>query len=252
MRVACILPTLGKNLAWLEKSMSSVYEQDSEVIRILAVETITIDLQALCEKYDFGIFKCSARGVFGVLNEVLMKKHTEFDAFFFLGDDDILHSGAVKSLMDSLNEKKLDIVYGKINYIDENGTQLFLNHALPFSKHLLRFFPNLIPNPGTIIKTEVWRKLEGYDPRYKYAADLDFWIRSRKNFRIGTTRYLAASFRYHDNSLTGANREHSTRESEEIRVAGLNPIIRNITYLIQHMLTILGEFWFKHLLRRNS
>ena len=252
MRIVCILPTLGRNLDWLEESMSSVHSQDALVSGILATDKIGFELKYLCEKYDFEILKTSSKGVFAVINEVLNIKHEDFDAYFFLGDDDLMHASAVRNLCAILQKGNLDIAYGKINYIDEDGSEIFINHAFSISKHFLRIFPNLIPNPGTIIKMEVWKKLGGYNLNYKYAADLDFWIRSRKDFRIGATKHLVASFRYHDNSLTGGNRDSSRKEAEEIRVAGLNILNRKIVFSIQHLSTIVGEFWFRHLLNRKK
>ena len=252
MKVVCILPTLGRNLDWLEASMISVFRQECAVSGILATDSICPALESLCAKYNFEIMECSSRGVFAVINEVLNEKHKDFDVFFFLGDDDLLQAGGVRNLMETLKAENLDIVYGKIIYIDEDGTEMFVNHAFSGSKYLLRVMPNLIPNPGTIIRTEVWKKLGGYNTNYKYASDLDFWIRSRKQFRIGVNKNLVASFRYHDNSLTGGNRDSSTREAEAIRIAGLNQVNRRIIYAIQHASTIFGEFWFRHLLMQKK
>ncbi len=116
------------------------------------------------------------------------------------------------------------MVYGKCQYNDPMGIPLWINHSGRLASRIMGFGPQLVPQPGSLFKREIFNSVGGLDPRYQFAFDLDLFLRIR---RIGIIDYipeLLAQFRWHSGSLSVSSRTESVTEASLIRVKALPPM----------------------------
>jgi GT2 family glycosyltransferase len=91
------------------------------------------------------------------------------------------------------------------------------NSGYPRLHRFLSWVPNLIPNPGTLISVAAWKKVGGYNEAYRWAGDLDFWLKIRKFGEIKFVDVPMSYFRWHEDSITAGQRELSLAEATIIR-----------------------------------
>jgi GT2 family glycosyltransferase len=103
------------------------------------------------------------------------------------------------------------------------------------------WIPNLIPNPGTLISVEAWQKVGGYDEVYKWAGDLDFWIKVRQLGQIKFVDVPMSYFRWHEDSLTAGQRDLSIAEATLVRTSHTKWYLLWFRKLWEFLLTNLGE-----------
>lgn len=106
-----------------------------------------------------------------------------------------------------------------------------MNKSGKFAVPLLRFGPQLIPQPGSLFLRVAFNAVGALDPNYKQAFDLDLLIKLSK---IGKIQYIPvqlSSFRWHNESLSVGNRKTSTTEAKLIRQLALPKPIRRISAL---------------------
>jgi hypothetical protein len=161
----------------------------------------------------------------------------------WLGDDDLLMPDAMQVAFQALeSDPEIGLVYGACQYIDSAGNDLWLQNSGAWAAKLLRFGPQLIPQPGALYRRDAFEKVGGLDATYGLAFDFKLFLELSK---ISKTKYLGqtlSKFRWHKDSLSVSKRRQSVSEASKIRVSSLSrklrwlsPIwewpIREITYL---------------------
>jgi GT2 family glycosyltransferase len=158
-------------------------------------------------------------GLSGALNAGLAASRPENRYFAWLGDDDLLTPGsllATTSALDSTPEAVL--AYGWCDYIDEADEIVFRSRAGRLARLILPFGPNLIPQPGSLMRYDAVRAVGGLDETIKLAMDLDLFLRLRKQGRFVSLPRTLACFRWHADSATVSNGELSMEESDRVRM----------------------------------
>jgi len=147
--------------------------------------------------------------------------------FNWLGDDDTLTANSLSKSSAILEQKSTYVgVFGKCQYMNETGEPIWMNKSGKFAVPLIRFGPQLIPQPGALFRRSAFNQVGGLNPHYKLAFDLDLLF---KLSRLGKIVYLPlhlASFRWHSDSLTVHKRALSVREAKEIRQLALPNFLR--------------------------
>jgi hypothetical protein len=118
------------------------------------------------------------------------------------------------------------MVYGKCEYIDRSGNKITTNRSGNYARFLMRFGPQLVSQPGSLIRKEAYLAAGGLNHGYKCAFDLDLFIKLQKFGKMHYTPAVLASFRWHADSLTVASRSESVKEAREIRTSALPFYIR--------------------------
>jgi len=106
-----------------------------------------------------------------------------------------------------------------------------MNKSGRFAVPLLRFGPQLIPQPGSLFLRSAFNAVGGLDPNYRQAFDLDLLIKLSK---IGKIKYIPvqlSSFRWHGESLSVGSRKTSVSEAKMIRQLNLPSFLRPISPL---------------------
>jgi hypothetical protein len=148
----------------------------------------------------------------------------------WLGDDDLLCPRSISLTVECLRlDPYASMVYGGCNYIDEDGNPLWTNKSGRYAKVLMRCGPQLIPQPGALFRRDAYEQIGGLNSQYKWAFDLDLFLRLSKWGKFHFIPHTLANFRWHDGSLSVGGRQGSVKEASEIRTAALPKQLRSIS-----------------------
>jgi GT2 family glycosyltransferase len=149
----------------------------------------------------------------------------------WLGDDDILKPETLETLAKEFSKPSVVLVYGHCDYIDDNGQKMWSSPTGQFAARILRFGPDLIPQPGALFRRDSFNRVGGLSPDFGWAFDFDLLI---KLSRIGKLQFVpltVSGFRWHSDSLTVRARWKSVGEASRVRRSHLPPPLRPISFL---------------------
>jgi glycosyltransferase involved in cell wall biosynthesis len=231
--VLIVLPTLGERIETLRETLESVVEQRRDVALTLVVVTPPGAEQAreLARSFGAVVVDDPKEGISEAINCGLRTRTTE-PYYTWMGDDDLFRPGGMRTLK-SMMDKRPDAVvaYGGCDYIDPEGRTIGISNAGALALFLLPWGPDLIPNPGTIIRFDALEAIGGFDRTLKFAMDLDAFLKLRKYGKFIFTRQSTSAFRWHPDSLTVANRLKSSLEAESVKRRHLPAPLRSISGL---------------------
>lgn len=239
MQTGIVVPTLGTRFEYLKLCLDSIRKAGTSFILIVAPrDQVFIDQldESLFDQVVFdpnlGLAAAIDLGIRSLPSSVLFVN--------WLGDDDLLSPNSLKISSEVLrSDPRIVLVYGGCNYIDENSNLLWSNRSGRFAPYLLKFGPQLIPQPGALMRRDVYMSIGGLNSVYKWAFDLDLFIRLR---RIGRFRFIdstLASFRWHEGSLSVGTRRGSVNEASRIRRNAHPRILQILSLLWEYPLRIL-------------
>ncbi len=229
--ILVILPTLGDRLETLQETLDSIELQRKDVTLTLAVVAPVSATAAreLAARYGALIVDDPKHGISAAINCGIDARDGE-SYYAWIGDDDLFRPGGLlklKSMLDA--DASAVLAYGGCDYIDPSGAVLAVSNAAGLAKFLLPWGPDLIPHPGTMIRLDALQAIGGFDVTLKYAMDLDAFLKLRSSGRFIWTRDSVSAFRWHPDSLTVANRLHSSRESEAVKKKHLPRVLRPVS-----------------------
>lgn len=225
-RVGIVVPTLGTRPDYLCQCLLSIRATSDARIHIVAPSSV--DFATVIEPGLFdAVINDPGLGLAAAIDVGLKSFPDSVVYVNWLGDDDELIVGSLHRTMSVLEgDSRIALVYGGCEYIDSEGKSLWVNKSGTYAKYLMRFGPQLIPQPGALFRRDAYEQIGGLDNRYKWAFDLDLMIRL---LRVGKLRFLPTTlgrFRWHEGSLSVGGRQGSVREASEIRIAALPAVVR--------------------------
>ncbi len=124
--------------------------------------------------------------------------------FAWLNSDDIYKPDAVGEAVDYLlQHPQVGMVYGDLDFIDENNRVIGKFPAAQTNLKLLRRGYVHIPQPSAFFRADHWHKVAPLDDSFYFAMDYDLWVRLA---RLTKFKYLPgktwASFRLHSGAKT--------------------------------------------------
>jgi hypothetical protein len=150
----------------------------------------------------------------------------------WLGDDDLLEPGSLAATVGGLDSHPdASVAFGACRYIDDDGRELWISRAGVWGTRVLSWGPDLIPQPGMLVRSSAWRAIGGLDTSYTMAFDLDLLLRLRRIGPLVDVGQIVSSFRWHRDSLTVDNRDRNLAESERAKRAALGPVARRCAWM---------------------
>jgi hypothetical protein len=225
-----VIPTIGTRLNFLERCLSSIREQGMPV-DIVIVAPIRHEIQLLADRFEASLIP-DPGSLAGAINLGVdsAKAHHEF--VNWLGDDDLLEPGTMPVLVNALDSDTSAVVaYGSCRYIDENDVELWISKAGPWANRILKWGPDLIPQPGMLVRRSAWNQVGGVDETFRFAFDLDLLLKLQRIGSLIDIGIVVSSFRWHGDSLTVGDRTASLDESQEAKRRALGPIARRLAWL---------------------
>lgn len=150
----------------------------------------------------------------------------------WIGDDDLLTPGSLNEASARLAQSDEPVlVFGGCEYIDQNGKPIFTNKSGQWAVLLLRFGPQLIPQPGALYRRDAFERIGGLSNKFGWAFDFElFYSLSEIGKAVFIPRVLA-NFRWHPGSLSVSRRRESVTEASAVRKAHLPNFLRPISEL---------------------
>ena len=217
--VGIVIPTLGNRDRFLKQSINSIRTSASAVHICLVAPKAFLEIESVKSLGVDQLVIDDGEGLAAAINKGLKNLPQNITHFNWLGDDDLLRPNSMNRALEILqSHPDIAFVYGSCEYIDEHERVLFINKSGKWAKDLMRFGPQLVPQPGALIQRKAFERIGGLDSKYKWAFDLDMFIRLSE---IGRSFYLdevVAAFRWHGDSLSVGGRKGSVKEASSIRL----------------------------------
>ncbi|WP_331525320.1 glycosyltransferase [Nocardioides sp.] len=218
-----VVPTLGRRMKHLSLCLESIASQEADVDLVL-VAPKSAEIEAVAVHHSGRLVPDPLRGISGALNAgfAAALEGTEYVAW--LGDDDMLSPGSLAATTATLDaHPRASLVYGWCDYIDDDGTLIFTNRAGHMAGRTITFAPNLVPQPGSLMRLEDVQAVGGVDEQLSYSMDLDLFLRLRQRGRLVALPRVLASFRWHPDSTTVQAEEASAEEADRVRMRYMAP-----------------------------
>ena len=251
-RVAIIIPTLGNRNQYLEECIRSIkVAQDTHLVVIspdwleLNPEIVLLVDQFLLEE---------GRGLPSAINQAAFSLPSTIKYFNWLGDDDLLASNSLEiSKSVFVANPGASGVFGMCEYINSKGSTLGFNSSGPWAKQLIKYGPDLIPQPGALLSLEFFKQMGGLRTELKVAFDVDLFIRIQKYGPLIYVPILLGKFRWHRNSLSVKMRHISVKEASKSRRRHLSNYTRLVSILWELPVMVLTYLagWLVHIRNRS-
>lgn len=216
-----VIPTLNsaKTIEWTLLALSKIIEKGSSP-NILVVDSGSTDetLQHV-GKYGFKIVYYPKGNMYAAINHGLRMGNSPWCTY--INSDDILYPDTFISLLSFAQKTNADLIYGNIDYIDEDGHFLHSWNS-PSPSMLSVLFKSKskigLPQPGTIFSRNIYEQLYGFNEKFKYVGDYDFFFRAYQSgarfykYNLGTI----AAFRLHSSQISQTKVSEMRNEKEMI------------------------------------
>lgn len=221
--VLIVIPTLGQRVDYLRQTLESIRNQQVEAD--IAVVTPLGATAARALAHEFGAKVIDDPGSLpAAINLGVSQAGVQHRYVNWLGDDDLLTDQSLGSTIGELKANPDAVVaYGSCRYIDPQGKELWVSKAGKWADRILSWGPDLIPQPGMLIRREAWDSVGGVDESLSHAFDLDLLLKLKNHGGFIPVDHVVSCFRWHPESLTVSDRSKSLNESEEIKRRYLSP-----------------------------
>ena len=247
-----VVPTLGTRPELLDQCLASITGQSVPVeILLVAPEgnKVAADLAA---RHRAGLLP-DPGSLAAAINVGAAAAGEHIDYLNWLGDDDLLEPESLAHTVACLEANpKATVAYGACRYIDEQGQELWVSRAGPWATRILAWGPDLIPQPGMLVRRAAWNSVGGVDESYKFAFDLDLLLKLKAIGPLLDVGEIVSSFRWHGDSLTVGDRTTSLKESERARRASLGALARSCAWIWELPVRVATRAAARELHRRSS
>jgi glycosyltransferase involved in cell wall biosynthesis len=235
---AIIVPTLGLRPRYLDECIRSISNAGNSLIVIVSPYNVVFSGFV---KSKVGLFiQESGNGLAAAINLAVANLPPEIEFFNWLGDDDLLTEDSISKCIGALQvSHRTSAVYGQCEYIDSHSKKVGVNYSGNWAKKILRFGPDLIPQPGALFRINSFNAVGGLNTQYKYAFDFDLFIKLQE---VGELTYLPevlGKFRWHSDSLSVKLRMASVLECSKVRKSYLSSFIRHISFCWESLIICL-------------
>lgn len=229
--VGIVVPTLGTRPELLQDCLQSIRQAGKAHICVVApAEFDGTDLQQNGLIDQIGIDPNG--GLAEAINYGISLLPAEIKYVNWLGDDDLLAPGSLIQAELALNSNsKIAMVFGSCDYIDAKNQIIFTNKSGKWAVPLLRFGPDLVPQPGSLFRRSAFTKVNGLDTNLKWAFDLDLFLKLAKTGGLEFINKKLASFRWHPESLSVEFRSKSAQEASMVRKRHLPNWLKPIAFI---------------------
>ncbi|MBI1351796.1 MAG: hypothetical protein GC156_11840 [Actinomycetales bacterium] len=230
-RVLIVVPTLGTRLGLLEENLGSIATQDVPADIVIVAPMGRPGLEDLAERFSAGLIP-DPGSLPAAVNAGVRAAQPWHEYVNWLGDDDLLEPGSLGRTVAALDaDPGAVLAYGACRYVDESGQELWISRAGRWAPRILKWGPDLIPQPGMLVRRTAWDRVGGVDETLRFAFDLDLLLKIQPMGRFVDVGDVVSSFRWHGDSLTVSDRTTSLRESELARRRALSPTARRLAWL---------------------
>jgi GT2 family glycosyltransferase len=233
-RVGIVVPTLGNRPDYLEQCLRSIRAAGEAHILLVAPASFNTEALRSAGLIDSVVLDAGG-GLAAAINQGIRALPSTVKYVNWLGDDDLLTANSLFTSAAALDKDNQTVMaFGSCDYIDGEGQTVWVNKSGQWAVPLLRFGPDLIPQPGALFRRTAFEKVGGLRTDLGWAFDFDLFIRLSK---VGKLRFLnqtLAKFRWHPESLSVEHRKKSVSEASQVRVSHLPALLRPISFIWEY------------------
>jgi GT2 family glycosyltransferase len=219
--VGVVVPTIGQRPQYLESTLSSIREAGDTFVVLVGREDFNGKVFADSGLVDLYVDE-DGPSLPGKINQGFRALPKDIEYITWVGDDDLLSPGALLKAVAVLEKpEKPVLVFGHCQYIDSEGKDVLVKRTGSWAVPLLRFGPQLIPQPSAVFRRDAFEKIGGLSLQYEFAFDFDLFIKLTKLGKSVFIDAITSSHRWHATSLTYSRRWDSVREGSVVRVSNL-------------------------------
>jgi hypothetical protein len=227
--VGVVVPTIGQRPQYIESTLRSIRNAGETFVVLVGRKDFNGKTHADSGLVDLYLDE-EGSSLPGKINQGFKALPKEIEYITWVGDDDLLSPGALLRAVEVLQRpEKPVLVFGHCQYIDSDGNDVLVKRTGSWAVPLLRFGPQLIPQPSAVFRKDAFEKIGGLSRKYEFAFDFDLFLKLSK---LGNSVFMDAitsSHRWHTTSLTYSRRWDSVREASAVRVDNLRTIARLIS-----------------------
>lgn len=233
-KVGIVVPTLGKRLEFLRHCLESIRAAGQAHVLLVAPTSFDPSTQLPSDLFDQVVTDPGA-GLSAAINLGVANLPASVELVNWLGDDDVLTEGSLEISAQTL-ESSTDIVmvFGSCDYIDAAGKVIWNNRSGQWAVPLLRFGPDLVPQPGALFRRSAFNEAGTLKSKFDWAFDFDLFIELSKLGKLKFVDTTLAQFRWHPESLSVEFRKKSVIEASRVRVSHLPALLRPISLLWEY------------------
>jgi GT2 family glycosyltransferase len=230
-RVGIVVPTLGERPEYLNQCLRSIRAAGEAHISLVGpkdMDSKELISKGLVDK----VTPDPGGGLASAINAGIVSLPVSVEYVNWLGDDDLLKPGTIEKALGAMaTNNRVVAVYGVCDYIDDSGELIWTNKSGRWAKSILRFGPDLIPQPGALIRRSAFESIGRLSSVFGWAFDFDMFIKLSKIGRLVYLPVTLASFRWHPDSLSVGQRRKSVSEASEVRKSHLPTTLRAVSEL---------------------
>lgn len=163
----------------------------------------------------------SCKGIYPALNHALKKYASEFKYLTFINDDDYWLENYIKLIEVLDKNSTVDVVYGKVSYVNEYdfviGEQTCSPRYKSFGVLLLKDIV-LFTQQATLMRSDVFITLGGFDENFKLISDTKFWLQAiSNNYSFCYINSICAAYMIQEGQLSSDNNRQRIEHGELIK-----------------------------------
>jgi GT2 family glycosyltransferase len=229
--VGIVVPTIGQRPQYLETTLRSLRAAGNCYVVLVGRAGFDGDKFAKSGLVDKYIDE-DGPSVPNKINQGFSALPENIEYITWIGDDDLLSPGSLDTAVQELEKpEKPVMVFGHCQYIDSDGNDVLVKRTGRWAVPLLRFGPQLIPQPSAFFRRDAFEKVGGLSDKFEFAFDFDLLLKLTKVGKAVFIDKILSSHRWHATSLTYSRRWDSVREASKVRVSNLAPAVRIISFV---------------------
>ena len=231
-----IVATLGERPS-LRATLTSIEKQkitDLEVKIVCPLQKLekVQEIAQECLPLNFELIQDAGKGLSAAINQGY-EALGDFKYFSWLNDDDELTTGSLERSINFLDtNQNFYAVVGSLGYLRKDKSKIVRNKVTKLNTLVTKIGPNVIPQPGSLVRRTSIGEAILLNEKYKYAMDLDMWLRIMKIGKIGIIKETQAVMNWHQDSITVSNRKKASIEAFQIRLRNSQNLFRKVLVII--------------------
>ena len=227
--VGVVVPTIGERPQYLESTLKSIREAGESFIVLVGRKGFDASSFQKAGLVDIYVDEVES-SVPNKINQGFRALPETIEYVTWIGDDDLLSPGALGIAVQALEKpEKPVLVYGHCQYIDSDGNDVLVKRSGRWAVPLLRFGPQLIPQPSAFFRRDAFEKVGGLSDKFQFAFDFDLFLKLTNLGNAVFIHKILSSHRWHSTSLTYSRRWESVREASLARTYNLPKTARVIS-----------------------
>ena len=169
--IGIVVPTLGTRPEYLAQCLKSIRGAGTALIHIVMPISVPLPPEITADLYD-KIIADPGTGLAAAIHTGLVTFPEPVRFINWLGDDDLLKPGSLDITSHALRtDARVVLAFGGCDYINSTNQVIFTNKSGKYAVPLMRFGPQLIPQPGSLFRREAYEKIGGLNSEFKWAFD---------------------------------------------------------------------------------